>query len=157
MQLIGEELARFDAQKSGDVCLRLIKSLYGLKQTSRLWNQLLHKTLADIGDEQSMNHSYVYFKTNNEGTVILGTYGDDLLAAATSDKLLDDFSTTMKSLELKCLGPAKHFLGMWISYIADAGAVRAPIADESSLQSESTSARSLPSTRSGSAEQPTVQ
>uniref|UniRef100_A0AAV1U6M1 Reverse transcriptase Ty1/copia-type domain-containing protein n=1 Tax=Peronospora matthiolae TaxID=2874970 RepID=A0AAV1U6M1_9STRA len=150
MQLTSEELACVGAQNSGDVCLRLIKSHYGLKQAGR------------------------YSESKNVRTCV-----DDFLAAATSEKLLDDFGIAKKSLELKCLGSAKHFLGMRISYTANAkyaidqeqtivellhdhgmessNAVRAPIADESSLQSESTSAQLLPPAGSCSAERPTVQ
>ena len=85
----------------------------------------------------------------------------------------------MKSLKFKCLGAAEHFLGMRISYTDDAGyaidqeqsivkllhthgmepakAVRASIVDESSLESESGSERSLRSTVTGRTERPTVQ
>ncbi|GMF44370.1 unnamed protein product [Phytophthora fragariaefolia] len=47
-----------------------------------------------------------------EGTTVVGTYVDDLLATATQDKLLDDFHRDMQSLELKCLGELENCLGM---------------------------------------------
>ncbi|GMG15097.1 unnamed protein product [Phytophthora fragariaefolia] len=35
-----------------ELVLELVKALYGLKKTSRLWNQFLHKTLSNVGFEQ---------------------------------------------------------------------------------------------------------
>ena len=49
MSIPGEELRRLGAKDDKDVCLRLVKSLYGLKQAGRLWNQLLHQTLVQAG------------------------------------------------------------------------------------------------------------
>lgn len=46
---------------------------------------------------------------------------DDLLATATNEKLLNDFSEAIKLLQLKRLEAAEHFLGMRISYTDDAG------------------------------------
>ena len=78
--------------------MKLVKSLYGLKKAGRLWNKLFDKTLADIGFKQLVTDSCVYFKTSSEGTAIVGTSVDDLLATATNEKLLDDFGDAMKSL-----------------------------------------------------------
>ena len=101
--------------------MKLVKRLYELKQAGRLWNKLLDKTLADIGYKQSLTDSCVYFKTSSEGTAIVVTYVDDLLTTATNESLPDDFGDAMKSLELKRLGAAEHFLGMRIRYSEDAG------------------------------------
>ena len=101
MTVSKEELARVDAKDNREACLKLVKSLYWLKQAGRLWNKRLDKTLADIGYKQSVTDSCVYFNTSSKGTEIVGTYVDDPLATATNEKMLDDFGDAMKSLELK--------------------------------------------------------
>jgi hypothetical protein len=143
-----------------------VKSLYGLKLAGRLWNKLLHETLLEIGFVQSVTDACVYYKSTKEGTITLGTYVDELLATATTDSLLDEFGRDMASLKLKDLGPVENSLGIRIDYDEERGyridqeqtivellqknrmekvnAVRAPIADESSLESESKESEPLP-------------
>ena len=96
---------------------------------------------------------------------MVGVYVDDLLATANKEGLLDQFGKDMVSLELKGLGTVENFLGMRISYemedgytvdqeqtineilqrnrLKKANAVRAPIADESFLESECEEAKVL--------------
>uniref|UniRef100_A0AAV1UJ88 Reverse transcriptase Ty1/copia-type domain-containing protein n=1 Tax=Peronospora matthiolae TaxID=2874970 RepID=A0AAV1UJ88_9STRA len=109
-------LRKFNVANAGETCLRLIKSLYGLKQAGRLWNQLLDQTLNDAVFSQSVTEACVYVKTTAEGTTVVRVYVDDLLATATSDELLDAFGAAIQILELKCLGSVKNFLGMRIGY-----------------------------------------
>ena len=116
MTISDDQLRKLNVTNAGETCLRLIKSLYGLKQAGRLWNQLLDQTLNDAGFSQSATDACVYVKTTAEGTTVVGVYVDDLLATATSDELLDDFGEAMQSLELKCLGSVENFLGMRIGY-----------------------------------------
>lgn len=71
MTLSKEDLARVDAKDNSEACLKLVKSLYGLKQAVRLREKLLDKTLADIGFKQSVTDSCVYSKTSSEGTAIV--------------------------------------------------------------------------------------
>jgi hypothetical protein len=178
MVFSAQELQNHGVQDPDDLCLRLVKSLYGLKQAGRLWNKLLHETLTKIGFVQSVTDACVYCKTTHEGTVVVGTYVDDLLATATHERLLDEFGRDMAVLELKDLGPVENFLGMRIHYDEESGysidqeqtinellaknrmekanAVRAPIADESRLESESKDAEGLPSKGAGTAEKPTT-
>ena len=91
---------------------------------------------------------------------------DDPLATATDEGRFDQFEKDMASRKLKGLGPVENFLGMQISYYMEDGfivdqektiteilqrnrlekanALRSPIADDSSLDSESEEAKRLP-------------
>ena len=120
--------------------------------------------------------TFAYYKSNKDGTIVVGDYVDEILAAVTKDSLLDHFKEDMKSLELKDLGHVEYFLGMRISYDDATGymldqeqtigellkqnrlenAVQSLIADESSLDSESKEAESLPSKGAGTLEKLTV-
>ena len=84
----------------------------------------------------------------------------------------------MQSLELKCLGSVENFLGMRIGYddshgytvdqeqmiteplhknrLEKVNAVRSPVSDEASIESESTDAQPLPARGAGTAERPTI-
>uniref|UniRef100_A0AAV1TSY5 Reverse transcriptase Ty1/copia-type domain-containing protein n=1 Tax=Peronospora matthiolae TaxID=2874970 RepID=A0AAV1TSY5_9STRA len=93
-------------------------------------------------------------------TIVVGVYVDNLLTTKTDEGLLNQSSKDLASLELKDLGPVEDFFfKMRISFNMEVGhkvdqehaitemlqqnglekanAVRAPIADESSLESAS--------------------
>nr|AAO52668.1 putative gag-pol polyprotein [Aster yellows phytoplasma] len=65
-------------QEPNKVC-RLRKSIYGLKQASRVWNKKLHSCLTKIGLAQSNFDSCVYHMVKNGRMVIETVWVDDLL------------------------------------------------------------------------------
>ena len=89
-----------------------MKSLYGIKQTGRLWNQLLHQTLVQAGFTQSVTDVCVYYKMIGLGTIVVGVYVEKLLATETREGLLDQFGKEIVSLEVTGLGPVENFLSI---------------------------------------------
>lgn len=75
---------------TGRVC-RLIKSLYGLKQSSRCWNERLKKELFKLGLNESTADSCLFFRVENDYKILISLYVDDGLIAATNRGLIDDF------------------------------------------------------------------
>lgn len=57
-----------------EVC-KLNKSLYGIRQASRIWNLKLNSVLIAAGLRQSNADPCVYFRTDNEETVIVAVWG----------------------------------------------------------------------------------
>ena len=62
------------------VC-KLQKSIYGLKQSGRNWNTLLHNCLCQYGFKQNPAEHCVYTKEIQKGKVIILIGVDDLIAA----------------------------------------------------------------------------
>ena len=62
---------------------RLKKSLYGLKQSGRRWNDTIHAYLIESGYERLKNEPCFYF---NHGTFIL-VWVDNLLIAARTNRI----------------------------------------------------------------------
>lgn len=71
--------------KTGEklVC-RLNKSLYGLKQSGRNWNKMLHDFLPENGFVQNSADYCVYSKQNDKERVMLIIWVDDLIIAASN-------------------------------------------------------------------------
>jgi len=63
------------------VC-KLKKSIYGLKQSPRCWNQALDKDLKKIGFKPSTNDACIYTLHSRGEIIILAVYVDDLILAA---------------------------------------------------------------------------
>ena len=96
--------------------VRLLKSLYGLKQSPRLWYQTINAFLLSLGLDQSSADSNLYI--TNGALVLL--YVDDTSVFDTSDPdskeagtVASRIMTALKSeYKMSDLGPIQRFLGM---------------------------------------------
>jgi transposase InsO family protein len=92
---------------------RLKKSLYGLKQAARVWNQTLHESLTRNGFTQNETDNCLYMHESGGEVVYLLVHVDDILAATSKEEILNRLMSDVgKDFELKCLGDAKHYLGI---------------------------------------------
>lgn len=95
--------------------LKLRKSIYGLKQAARVWNQALHRALLDCGCIQSNNDKCLYMLRNKEHVCYVLIHVDDLLVSSSSDVLINKvFAVLSNNFELKDLGDVKQYLGISI-------------------------------------------
>ena len=100
-------------QGNGNKVLRLNKSLYGLKQSGRNWNNVLHQFLTSQGYIQSLSDYCLYVKICNGSKIIVLIWVDDLIIAASSHELLDTLKVSLaQSFKMKDLGKLSHFLGI---------------------------------------------
>ncbi|KAL0283093.1 UNVERIFIED_CONTAM: Retrovirus-related Pol polyprotein from transposon TNT 1-94 [Sesamum angustifolium] len=99
----------------GHVC-KLRRSLYGLKQASRQWNQEFTSKLVDYGFIQSKNDHCLFTKSMTNGFITLLVYVDDLLIAGTSKLILTKVKSYLEKLfTIKDPGMTKNFLGLEIA------------------------------------------
>lgn len=95
---------------------KLHKSLYGLKQAARVWNQTLHKAMTNVGLNQSKYDEFLYIFKNNINICYAIVHVDDMIFASTSletiQTLISQLST---SFEFKWLGNVKNYLGIQVS------------------------------------------
>lgn len=97
------------------VC-RLRKSIYGLKQASRIWNQKLDAVLKGFGLIQSKFDSCVYFKITGKCMIIVAVWVDDLLIFSNNKKLKNQVKLQLtRSFKMTDLGEAKSFLGLQLT------------------------------------------
>lgn len=103
--------------KNGRV-LRLLKSLYGLKQSAREWNHRCNKVLKKMGFQRSEADPCVYYRVADNA--IVGVYVDDLLILAPKGKtsIIDEIKDDLrKSFKIKELGEVQRILGMQITRV----------------------------------------
>lgn len=93
-------------------CLK--KSLYGLKQSPRKWNQRFNSFMCSVGYQRSRYDTCVYIKKLSEDThIYLLLYVDDMLIASSDKEEIKKLKKLLsKEFEMKDLGPAKKILGM---------------------------------------------
>ena len=76
---------------------KLKKSLYGLKQSSRMWNRNIHLYLMSNGFKQSSVDHCIYTKHDGKDFIMLLLWVDDILIASSSKELLNAFKTLLKA------------------------------------------------------------
>lgn len=96
------------------VC-RLRRSIYGLKQSARCWNQRLHAVLQQLGFKQSESDHCLYTKVVGGLQVFLLVYVDDILVACRSSAEIDKITRALKrEFDITDLGEPSYFLGLEI-------------------------------------------
>ncbi|CAI7873093.1 unnamed protein product [Closterium sp. NIES-53] len=97
------------------VC-KLLKSLYGLKQSPLLWYRALDGVLLGAGWKKSQVNEALYFKASDNGvTCWVLVYVDDLLAASSSPAMLKELKQLLEdAFELREISPVVKYLGLEI-------------------------------------------
>ena len=95
------------------VC-RLRKSLYGLKQSARSWNQYATTTLEKLGFQPSQADQCLYTQVEKSGTMMYALlYVDDLLVAGATAKITLCVGQQLnKYFEVRDLGEVTYYLGI---------------------------------------------
>lgn len=100
--------------KNGSQVCKLHKSIYGLKQASRLWNLKLNSVLQELGMIQSKTDPCVY--SNAEKNAFVAIWVDDLLLFTSDDNTKNLFKQKLKeNLEVKDIGQASQCIGIHIT------------------------------------------
>jgi hypothetical protein len=97
------------------VC-RLLKSIYGLKQSSRQWNVKLTQTLRKFGFIQSKSDHSLFTKASSSGFPFVLVYVDDLLIAGANLESIQSLKNMLhQEFNIKDLGQMKYFLGFKVA------------------------------------------
>jgi hypothetical protein len=96
------------------VC-KLNKSIYGLKQAARLWNEKLNFALLDMGFTRIRSDPALYIYQRDDVKIIMPVYVDDITFASNSQAALDKaVSDLSKHFKLRDLGDTSYLLGVGI-------------------------------------------
>ncbi|CAI7841554.1 unnamed protein product [Closterium sp. NIES-54] len=94
------------------VC-QLLKSLYGIKQAPRLWQQYLQARLTRIGFRQLPHDQGMYWLTKGDDYILLIVYVDDLLYIGSTDNVTTWFKGELqKDLTLTVSSTITQYLGL---------------------------------------------
>ena len=92
---------------------RLNKSIYGLKQSAKLWNETLNKFFLKIGFKRNRADPCVYRRNDHRGIIFLLVWVDDIVILGDSQKVVTDFVKQLgKQYQIKDLGKLSYFLGI---------------------------------------------
>ncbi len=110
-----EQPPGFEAPGKEDWVMCLMKSLYGMKQASRIWNQTFHKTITQMGFQCLVCEWCVYQRCTHTGTTIFAVHVDDIISISSSADENAQFKTELcQHWEISDLGVVKYALGISI-------------------------------------------
>lgn len=97
---------------SGRYC-KLVKSIYGLKQSSRVWNQALNAALVDFGLKRSELDQCLYHMIGDGKILIVAIYVDDILIFSNHEDLEKGVKESLSSkFKMKDMGEISSILGI---------------------------------------------
>jgi hypothetical protein len=98
-------------------CVKLQKSLYGLKQSGRMWYNRLSEFLLRKGYTKNDDCPCIFIKRSKMGFCIISVYVDDLNIIG--NKLNNDEARhhLMMEFEMKYLGKTKFCLGLQLEHL----------------------------------------
>jgi hypothetical protein len=112
-----EQPPGFKCPGKEDWVWQLLKSIYGMKQASCVWNKTLHATVSEWGFQRLECEWCVYVCQSPTATIIFSIHVDDIFAATSSLEENDRFWDLLKShWDISELGPTKFALGIAISH-----------------------------------------
>ncbi|KAL2893587.1 Retrovirus-related Pol polyprotein from transposon TNT 1-94 [Bienertia sinuspersici] len=102
----------YDKVPEGQVC-KLKRSLYGLKQASRQWNQELKHFLLHKGFKQCKRDYSLFCRFENGKYTIVLVYVDDLLISGDDEEYISFLKQSLDNqFTIKDLGEMRYFLGL---------------------------------------------
>ena len=99
--------------------IKLQRSLYGLKQSGRMWYNRLSEYLIKEGYINNHICPCVFIKKSESGFAIIAVYVDDMNLIGTLGELLKTAEYLKKEFEMKDLGKTKYCLGLEIEHKSD--------------------------------------
>ena len=96
--------------------IKLQRSLYGLKQSGRMWYNRLSEYLLKEGYVNNPICPCVFIKKSETGFAIIAVYVDDLNLVGTSEELTKTAEYLKKEFEMKDLGKTKFCIGLQIEH-----------------------------------------
>lgn len=114
----------FENSDFPDKFCRLLKALYGLKQSPKAWFEKIDEFLISIGFKHSQSDPNLYIMNEKEGFATLALYVDDLVVAATLQKLMDKIKGALtERFKMKELGDLSYCLGVHVVRNRSAGTI----------------------------------
>ena len=96
--------------------LRMKGALYGLKQSSHVWNKMFNDFMVKSGFTQCKMDTCIYTRGVGSNRIILGIHVDDQVIAGPNAQIIKGFKEEMGSyFKMKDLGGLTHILGVKVT------------------------------------------
>jgi hypothetical protein len=99
-------------------CVLLRKSLYGLRQSPRIWYDTLIHEFHSLGFRETVSDSCVFYHTTKRFYILI--WVDDIILCTKNEQHRTEVVSHLKSkFDLKDMGLLRHFVGLQVDYNDD--------------------------------------
>ncbi|KAL8097292.1 hypothetical protein AgCh_030429 [Apium graveolens] len=98
--------------------VKLQRSLYGLKQSGRMWYNRFSEYLLNDGYVNNQVCPCIFIKRSSTGFVIIAVYVDDLNIIGTTEDITDAANYLKNEFEMKDLGRTRFCLGIQVEHLS---------------------------------------
>jgi hypothetical protein len=99
-----------------DNVLLLIRTLYGLKQSGRAWNEKLNEAFIKLGYRRLISDQCVYLKRQDHDLSIVAVHVDDMTIFASNDDVMSEIKEEFKKhFTITDLGELKQVVGFEVT------------------------------------------
>ena len=113
----------FEKYYPKDVVLRLLRTIYGLKQAAiAFWKELL-SAFKDMGYERSNADPCLYYKRDDNGLIIWISWVDDCLCVGSKQSVMNGKSEMMGRFDCGEIGELTEYVGCKVDYDKEKGTV----------------------------------
>ena len=114
----------FECPGKEEFVCKLIKSIYGLKQSPCCWNSTLDAFLKEMKFTQTASDPCIYCRKAGKDIMFIGVYVDDIILAAKNEKQLKQVKENLSNkFDIKDLGELKYFLGIKVEQNRESGSI----------------------------------
>ena len=104
-----------------DRVLKLHKTIYGLKQSGKVWNDRLNREFKKLNFQRLLSDQCVYTRRNDAEIIIVSVHVDDMAIYASNSNLITQTEKELEqAFEISRLGDIKLLLGMEVHRDRDA-------------------------------------
>ena len=106
----------FEVKGKEHLVCKLKRSIYGLKQSPRCWNDELDTFMKELGLKQSNNDPCIYILESKNVFLVVGVFVDDLVIAGSLTESIKDFIEKLsRKFKVKDMGKLHYFLGVQVN------------------------------------------
>ena len=99
-------------KEDGDIVAKLLKGMYGLKQSGRVWHRKLTGIFSELGFQRSATNHSMFYCLRGEERLLIPVSTDDMVVARNSWEAVDQFKSELAwQLEITDLGEIQWLLG----------------------------------------------
>jgi hypothetical protein len=111
-----EQPPGYEEKDRREYVLRLLKTIYGLKQSSRKWYEIICRLMTELGFTRSESDPAVFYWHEGDNRMAIVVHVDDCTIVGNSQELIDDIKRKINAkYAMTDLGPTSWVLGIKIT------------------------------------------
>ena len=111
-----EQQPGYEEKNRREYVLRLLKTIYGLRQASRKWYEIVCRLMTELGFTRSESDPAVFYWHEGDDRMVIVVHVDDCTIVGNSQELIDDCKRKINAkYAMTNLGPTSWVLGIKVT------------------------------------------